>query len=98
MMADTFPTVYFRREVTIGHLLADYEHAKDVGGKVNPPLRSRGDVESLWEHLLAGNVSWVSSDHGAPVARSESLAIRAATCSRPIPGSVVLIFLPGPRH
>jgi allantoinase len=55
--------VDFRREVTIGHLLADVTTADGIGGKVNPPLRPRADVEALWEHLLAGNVSWVVSDH-----------------------------------
>jgi len=62
-MAATFPQIDFRREVTIGHLLASYEDPADIGGKVNPPLRSRADVEALWEHVLAGNVSWVASDH-----------------------------------
>ena len=39
-------------------------HARSgLGGKVNPPLRSRADVEALWEHLLAGDVDWVVSDH-----------------------------------
>lgn len=63
MMAQAFPHVEFRREVTIGHLLADIESASGIGGKVNPPLRSREDVESLWEHVLAGHVDWVASDH-----------------------------------
>ena len=63
-MADVFPHVDFRREVTIGHLLADIDTAAaGVGGKVNPPLRSRDDVEALWEHVLAGHVDWVVSDH-----------------------------------
>jgi allantoinase len=64
-MAATFPGVDFRREVTIGHLVTDYEVAGrlGVGGKVNPPLRSRADVDALWEHVLAGHVSWVTSDH-----------------------------------
>lgn len=62
MMQQTFPHIDFRREVTIGHLLADYNTA-NLGGKVNPPLRSREDVESLWEHMIAGNFSWVCSDH-----------------------------------
>ena len=61
-MATTFPNVDFRREVTIGHLVASYE-TTDIGGKVNPPLRSRADVDALWNHVLAGHVSWVSSDH-----------------------------------
>ncbi|MDD7942062.1 dihydroorotase family protein [Actinomycetospora lutea] len=63
LMAGTFPHVDFRREVTIGHLLADTTTADGVGGKVNPPLRPREDVEALWRHVLAGDVSWVVSDH-----------------------------------
>ncbi|WP_281690435.1 dihydroorotase [Pseudonocardia thermophila] len=62
-MASTFPHVDFRREVTIGHLLADVETAHGIGGKVNPPLRSREDVEALWSYLLDGAVDWVVSDH-----------------------------------
>jgi allantoinase len=63
LMAKTFPHVDFRREVTIGHLLADVDTASGIGGKVNPPLRPRADVEALWRHVLAGDVSWVVSDH-----------------------------------
>jgi allantoinase len=62
MMQETFPHINFRREVTVGHLLADC-HTANMGGKVNPPLRPREDVEALWDHLLAGNFSWVTSDH-----------------------------------
>jgi allantoinase len=62
LMQQTFPHINFRREVTVGHLLADF-HTAGLGGKVNPPLRSREDVEALWEHVLAGNFDWVCSDH-----------------------------------
>lgn len=62
-MAETYPDVDFRREVTIGHLLADIESAHGNYAKVNPPIRPREDVEALWKHVLAGNVSWVVSDH-----------------------------------
>ena len=63
LMARAFPHVDFRREVTIGHLLADIHTASGIGGKVNPPIRPREDVEALWRHVLAGDVSWVVSDH-----------------------------------
>ncbi|MGH3187525.1 MAG: dihydroorotase [Streptosporangiaceae bacterium] len=63
IMAQAFPHVDFRREVTIGHLLADFHTASGIGGKVNPPLRSARDVEALWQHVLAGEVDWVVSDH-----------------------------------
>jgi allantoinase len=62
-MAGAFPHIDFRREVTVGHLLTDFNRASGIGGKVNPPLRSPDDVEALWEHVLAGNVDWVVSDH-----------------------------------
>ncbi|MBB6351905.1 dihydroorotase [Nonomuraea muscovyensis] len=62
-MARTFPHIDFRREVTIGHLLADIDTANGLGGKVNPPIRPREDVEALWEYVLDGTVDWVVSDH-----------------------------------
>ena len=62
-MASVFPHVDFRREVTIGHLLTDIHTANGIGAKVNPTIRPRGDVESLWEHVLAGDVDWMVSDH-----------------------------------
>ncbi|MFD4668739.1 dihydroorotase family protein [Lentzea sp. NPDC058450] len=62
-MAKAFPHIRFRREVTVGHLLADIDTASGLGAKVNPPIRPREDVEALWEHVLAGEVDWVVSDH-----------------------------------
>ena len=62
-MVRAFPHIDFRREVTVGHLLADFRTANGLGGKVNPPLRAPEDVEALWAHLLAGEVDWVVSDH-----------------------------------
>jgi allantoinase len=62
-MAQAFPHIDFRREVTIGHLLATYDTASGIGGKVNPPLRGSDDVDALWEYVLDGSVDWVVSDH-----------------------------------
>ncbi len=62
-MAEAFPHVNFRREVTIGHLLMDYDVETQVLAKVNPPIRSREDVEFLWQALLEGKLDWVCSDH-----------------------------------
>ncbi len=38
---------------------------KRLGGKakINPPIRPRKEVEALWAHLAAGNVTVVSTDH-----------------------------------
>jgi allantoinase len=62
-MAQAFPHIDFRREVTAGHLLVDITTARGIGGKVNPPLRPRDDVEALWRHVLDGTIDWVVSDH-----------------------------------
>jgi allantoinase len=62
-MAAAYPQVDFRREVTVGHLLADIDTANGAYGKVNPPIRPREDVEALWDAVLAGHVDWVVSDH-----------------------------------
>ena len=63
MMQSTFPHINFRREVTIGHLLLDYDTPVICHAKVNPPIRSRADVEFLWEALLDKKIDWVVSDH-----------------------------------
>jgi allantoinase len=63
LMAQAFPQINFRREVTIAHLCIDYDVKTGVLAKVNPPIRSREDVEYLWRALLDGKIDWVCSDH-----------------------------------
>lgn len=63
MMQTVFPHINFKREVTLAHLMLDYDCECGVHAKVNPPIRSREDVEYLWEHLMAGHIDWVCSDH-----------------------------------
>lgn len=63
MMQQVFPHINFRREVTVGHLLLDYDVPTGLHAKVNPPVRSREDVEYLWEAVLDRRVSWIVSDH-----------------------------------
>jgi allantoinase len=63
MMADVFPHIDFKREVTIGHLMLDITSPAAELAKVNPPIRPREDVEFLWQALLAGELDWVVSDH-----------------------------------
>ncbi|MEX2149754.1 MAG: dihydroorotase family protein [Steroidobacteraceae bacterium] len=62
-MAEAFPQVNFRREVTIGHLMLDYDTPAGARAKVNPPIRAREDVEYLWDALLNDRIDWVVSDH-----------------------------------
>ena len=53
-------------EACIHYLILDEERdvARLVGkAKINPPIRARREVEALWRHLAAGNVTVVSTDH-----------------------------------
>ena len=75
-MAEVFPHIDFRREVTIGHLVLDVNSKAGVLAKVNPPIRPREDVEFLWQMVLDGKVDWVVSDHAC--CRHETKAARQA--------------------
>jgi len=75
-MAEVFPHVDFRREVTIGHLVLDVTSKSGVLAKVNPPIRPREDVEFLWDMVLQNKVDWVVSDHAC--CRHETKAAKHA--------------------
>jgi allantoinase len=53
-------------EACIHYLVLDEEtDTRRLGGKakINPPIRPRAEVEKLWRHVAAGNVTLVSTDH-----------------------------------
>lgn len=52
-------------ETCYTYLLLDEDDLEKQGppAKMNPPLRSKDDVEKMWEHLEAGNIDLISSDH-----------------------------------
>ncbi|MHA6298251.1 dihydroorotase [Devosia sp. CAU 1758] len=53
-------------ECCIHYLTLDEENdVARLGGKakINPPIRPRAEVEKLWEHVAAGNVTLISTDH-----------------------------------
>lgn len=52
-------------ETCIQYLVLDEQAMERLGAlaKINPPLRSRKDVQGLWTYLAAGRVDWVTSDH-----------------------------------
>ena len=52
-------------ETCIQYLVLDEQAMERLGpfGKINPPLRSRKDVQGLWTYLAAGRIDQVTSDH-----------------------------------
>ena len=65
-LGERYPAMDVNREVTLHHLALDHETLDargGLGGKVNPPIRTRADNEALWEGVRRGTVGTVASDH-----------------------------------
>ncbi len=60
-----YPDLDVQAETTLHHLSLTYDmlENKGLGGKVNPPIRGRRDVEALWKGVVDGSIQWVASDH-----------------------------------
>ena len=60
-----YPELDIRAETTLHHLCLTYDmlEGRGLGGKVNPPIRARDDVEALWRAVTDGTIQWVASDH-----------------------------------
>src|SRR5215471_17909187 len=60
-----YPQLDVRAETTLHHLCLTYDmlEGKGVGGKVNPPIRTREDVDALWRGVISGAIQWIASDH-----------------------------------
>ncbi len=58
-----YPSLDVRCETTLHHLVLTHDVLEGTGGKVNPPIRTRADVEALWEGIARREIDWVASDH-----------------------------------
>lgn len=87
-------------EVTPHHLSFDITSYEKLGlrAKVNPPLRSREDVEALWAAIGDGTIDIVSSDH-APHLLSEKGAAYEQ-CPAGVPGieTILPVMLDAVNH
>ncbi len=73
-------------ETCIQYLLLTMEALREQGGraKCNPPLRSRDDVDGLWEQLSRGSIDIVTSDHSPyPLHHKETADIFDAYAGMP---------------
>lgn len=78
-------------EACLHYLILGEEDLARLGGlgKVNPPLRPAPERERLWQHLAAGNITIVSTDHVSwPIARKSNPDIFANASG--VPGLDVL--------
>lgn len=66
-----YPQLDANLETTVHHLALDHESLIGLGGKVNPPIRTREDNESLWRALAAGQIGTVASDHACCMEESK---------------------------
>lgn len=66
-----YPQLEANLEVTVHHLALAHEDLEGLGGKVNPPIRTREDNEALWEGLRRGHIGSVASDHACCMEESK---------------------------
>jgi dihydropyrimidinase/allantoinase len=59
-------------EVTLHHLSLTTDIPAQIKAKVNPPIRSKDDVESLWGFLREGKVDLIGSDSAALMSNMKS--------------------------
>jgi dihydroorotase-like cyclic amidohydrolase len=62
-VSSRYSEVDFLLEGTLHHLGLSYDMNLGQLAKVNPPIRSREDVEFLWKSVLDGTIKTVVSDH-----------------------------------
>lgn len=66
-----YPQLDANLETTVHHLALSYDTVKGLGGKVNPPIRTRDDNDALWEGLSNGRIGTVASDHACCMEESK---------------------------
>lgn len=57
-----YPGLDVRAETTLHHLALTVDQG-GVNAKVNPPIRTKDDVEALWRGVASGEIDTVASDH-----------------------------------
>ncbi|MEZ6023778.1 MAG: amidohydrolase family protein [Hyphomonadaceae bacterium] len=77
------------------HLTRDAETG--VLAKVNPPLRSAGDIDAMWEGVLDGSVTTIASDH-VPRKRETKKEIWSSTNGFPGTGMILPVLIHAGYH
>jgi dihydropyrimidinase/allantoinase len=62
-VSQRYPHLEANLETTVHHLALSHDALSGLGGKVNPPIRTRSDNEALWQALKLGQIGTVASDH-----------------------------------
>jgi len=62
-MAQAYPHLDILLESTLHHLALSHEDDYGILGKVNPPIRTREDVDYLWKAVAEGYIDTAVSDH-----------------------------------
>jgi len=65
-VARRYPEIPFLLEGTLHHLGLSNEMPLAQNAKVNPPIRSKADVDFLWQSLIEDKIKTVVSDHACP--------------------------------
>lgn len=87
----SYPNVFI--ETCTQYLTLDTDADAGVFAKVNPPVRTRDDVEFLWKAFEAGDVDAVGSDHNARHRSNKEKDIWSASAGFPGVGGLLPLTL-----
>ena len=73
----------FTTEVTLHHMVFDAGTGRGANFKVNPPLRDRKTMESLYRSFAEGSVTMIGSDHAPHTADEKSQEFDSAPSGIP---------------
>jgi dihydropyrimidinase/allantoinase len=95
-----YPELDIAVETTGAHLFLTYEQFADIAmfGKVNPPIRTRSDVDALWHGIQSGQIDWVCTDHGCCMRSMKSEDLWASSPSLGASPGLYPLLLTGGYH
>lgn len=75
------------------YLFLDYNTPAGTYAKVNPPVRSRDDIDAMWEGVCDGAITTIGSDHVPRKRATKDKDIWAATNGFPGTGMILPLLL-----
>lgn len=94
VMRTLYPNAQVYAEVCVHYLFLTRDELKEQGGRahIHPPLRTKQDVDGLWEGIWDGTIDYISSDH-APHTAKEKQGDFLSGCASGITGLETMLPL-----
>ncbi len=93
MIRKTYPEAKIIAETCPHYLTHTFESSLGNVGKVNPPLRTKSDIDALWAAIEDGRIATIASDHVARKLEKKTGSIFTINAGFPGSGTLLPIML-----